>query len=74
MDLKPKDDYRGFGQADPNKTRAQRAAQLQMCLSTEFGTDLIEYYVMKYTNKLVGTMGNGAVALDVILRHEYPGG
>ena len=75
MQLKWDDEYPGPGQADPKKSRAERAAELRTLLSTREGAEVVDYYFAKYTEILKGKMGPiGAPMIETILNHEYPNG
>lgn len=75
MILKWGEEYRGAGQADPKKSRAEREAELQALSATEHGSEVIEYYFLKYTGGLRGEMPPiGAPMIQTILDREYPRG
>ena len=73
MQIKWGEEYRGPGQADPSKSRAQREAELRGLLNSSSGKEIVEYYFLKYTGAIEGKMPPvGAPLIETILNHEYP--
>jgi len=73
MKLQGGEEYRGPGQADPTKTRAERAQQLAELLKTPAGREVIVYYFAKYTGtQAAACPPAGLLMIQTVLRHEYP--
>lgn len=73
MRVKWGEDYRGPGQADPNKIKAQREDELRRLMQTPQGQEIVEYYFAKYTGMLEGQLAPvGLPLIQTIVNHEYP--
>jgi hypothetical protein len=73
MQLQAREEYRGPGQSDPTKTRAERARQLAELLETPAGREIIVYYFGRYTGtREAACPPAGLLMIQTVLRHEYP--
>jgi hypothetical protein len=73
MESQGREEYRGPGQPDPAKTRAERARQLGELLKTPTGREVIEYYFGKYTGtRAAACPPAGLLMIQTVLGHEYP--
>jgi hypothetical protein len=70
--------YRGFGAADPSKTRDEREEELHYFMGQSFGLDLLAVLASQgsshplFQPPPVGTTGSHLIGQ--ILKHEYPNG
>jgi hypothetical protein len=65
--------YRGPGQSDLPKTRADRAQQLAELLTTPAGREVIVACYAKYTGiRATACPPAGLLMIQTVLRHEYP--
>jgi hypothetical protein len=70
-------EYHGPGRADPQKTRAQRQAELLAMINSTTGQDVVAYYFIRYTTGGLESGKSPPVGLpmiETILNHEYPTG
>ncbi|QDU22743.1 hypothetical protein [Urbifossiella limnaea] len=73
MNLNWGQEYRGPGEADPSKSRAERAAELGRLMRTAAGEEIVDYYFARYTGVLSGLAPPvGMPTIKTILDHEYP--
>jgi hypothetical protein len=73
MALQGTEEDRGPGQADPTKTRAERAQQLAELLKTPAGREVIVSYYARYTGTRAAACPPASLLkIQTVLRHEYP--
>ncbi len=73
MSTLAREEYRGAGRADPDKSRAERQQELLALLGTASGKGVIEYYFGKYTGVSEGNCPPaGLLMIQTLLDKEYP--
>jgi hypothetical protein len=73
MSILAREEYRGAGRADPEKTRAERQQELLGLLETASGKGVIEHYFGKYTGVPEGNCPPASLLMvQTLLDKEYP--
>jgi hypothetical protein len=73
MGLQSREESRGPGQADPTKTRAERAQQLAELLTTPAGREVIVACYARYTGtREAACPPAGLLMIQTVLGYEYP--